>query len=367
MTMWIPEYLVKNKTYSSDDQTLYVDLPKNEQISFIHCELSAQGTSTPRTTTTLKDEISKYEVFLDGAKVLYSLEPEIAYYVDFVTRGGIYPPHSFNYTPLGRELHEFVIPFGRHLYDEEFFLDTGQYKDAQLQIPYTLDTSLFTTGTFRANVVMYRPLEKLSARGVIRSRTIRKETSGGAAETIYHDLPTRYPLRYCGVRVEDVDVNLGTNITSIKCNMDSGRLILFDLNSNELRDMDKKRWPEKSYYQIVPAAVDSQAFTAHTDYPYVRALFSSGVRALIFKLSAAAGDQCTLNVYEADGTAASGGHAVTIQVGGPNPHQCLGLIDGRDEPFDVTKYSEGEMEYTVAANTMILHTFVQEVVHGTLR
>lgn len=366
MPVWIPEYLSKAKTESSDDQTLYIDLPKNEQISFLHLELSMQGVATPRTTTTLIDKLGPYEVIADGSKVLYSLEPEIAYYIDYLTRGGVYPHMDFNYTPNARETHRFRIPFGRHLYDEEYMLDTSLYNSVQLRVPYSTDGTHFTSGTFRHNIVMYRPLRKMNPVGFIRSRTVKKETSSAAVETINHDLPMTYPLRFVGVRLEDDDVNLETNLTSLKVNIDEGRLILLDLNSNEMRDLDRMRFPERNYYAIVPAATDSTAFKAHTDYPYVRALFSSGVRALIFKLSAAAGVQTTLNVYEADGTAASGGHAVTIQVSGPNPHQCLSVIDGREEPFDVRLYSEGKIEYTLAANTIVLNTFVQEVVAGRL-
>ena len=366
MTVWIPEYLTKNKTETVDDQTLYIDLPKNEQVSFLQLEVSMQGVASPRTTTTLIDKIEKYEVIADGSKVLYSLEPELAYYIDFVTNGGVYPAHSFNYTPNARELHEFIIPFGRFKFDEEYLLDTGQYKSVQLRIPYSTDGTHFTSGTFRHNVTMWRPLTKLSPTGIVRSRTVRKETSNAAVETIEHALPMTFPLRLCAVRVEDDDVNLTTDVTAIKVNIDEGRLILSDRNINEVRDWNKMLFPERNYYQIVPAATDATAFKSCCDYPYVRALFSSGVRALIFKLSAAAGNQTTLNVYEADGTTASGGHAVTIQVGGPHPHKCATLIDGRDEPFDVTRYSQGKIEYTMAAYTTILHTFVQEMVTGRL-
>lgn len=363
---WIPEYLKKNVTETIDDQTLYIDLPKNEQIGWLQLELSMQGVATPRTTTTLIDKLGPFEVIADGSKVLYSLEPELAYYIDFVTNGGVYPAHSFNYTPNARELHEFIIPFGRFRGDEKYLLDTGLYNSVQLRIPYSTDGTHFTTQTFRSNIVMWRPHEKVTeVIGVIRSRTVRKETSTSAG-TVTHDLPTTYPLHLLAARVEDVDVNLATSCTAVKVNMDAGRDVLLDLNINEIRDWNKTLFPERNYYQIVPAATDATAFTAHVDYPYVRALFSSGVRALIFKLSAAAGQECTLNVYEADGTAASGGHAVTIQVGGPHPHQCMLLVDGREQPFDVTAYSEGEVEYTLAAQTIIMHTFLQEMVAGKL-
>lgn len=367
MAVWIPEYLTKAKVEVSNDQTLYIDLPKNEQISFLQLDLSATGAATARTTTTLIDEIAKYEVIADGSKVLYSLEPEIAYYIDFVTHGGIYPPMAFNNAASTRETHEFIIPFGRYEFDEEYGLDTALYKSVQLQIPYTLDLTLFNTGTFRHSIVMWRPLTRLPFKGMIRSRTVKKETSGNAVETLTHALPMTYPLRYLGVRVEDLDQNLATDITAIKLNIDEGRLILADLKINEWRDIDKKRYPERNYYKLLGAVANEVMMKAYTDYPYPRAIVSSGVLPLMYKLYWAIGEQVGLNIYTHDGAVAGGSHAIDMHVGGPNPHKCLTLIDGRKEPFDVTKYTEGKVEYEMAAYETILHTFVQEVVAGALR
>ena len=366
MTIWIPEYLTKNKTESSDDQTLYIDLPKNEQISHLALEISMQGIATPRTTTTLLDKLGTLEVIADGSKVLYSLEPEIALYIDFLTHGGLYPSCWFNYAPNARSGLEFVIPFGRREFDEEYLLDTSLYNSVQLRIPYTTDGTHFTSGTFRHNVVMYRPLNKLTPKGLIRSRTVRKETSNAAVETITHDLPMRYPLRWVGCRFEDLDQNIATDCTAIKVNIDEGRLILADLNINEWRDADKKRFPRKSGYWVTFALTDDTYVKAHTDYPYPESFLSSAVRAFMIKLAAAAGEQVKMNIYEQDGTTASGGHAFSILVSGANPHKCLTLIDGRRQPFDVTRYTEGKIEYEMAAYTTILHTFVQEVVAGKL-
>lgn len=366
MAIWVPEYLSKNTTESSSDQTLYIDLPKNEQISFLGLELSAQGSATPRTTTTLIDDITDYQVVADGSKVLFSLEPELAYYVHFITRGGEYAPLWPNYTPNARCGHEFIIPFGRYMFDEEYMLDTSLYNSVQLRIPYNINNARWTASTFRHNIVMYRPLEKLRPVGFIRSRTVKKETSAGAVETINHALPMTYPLRYVWARFEDLDANIATDVTAMKVNIDEGRLILADLNINEWRDQDKRRWPRKTGYWVTFALTDGTYVKAHTDYPYPESFLSSAVRAFMVKLSAAAGEQVAMNIYEEDGSAASGGHAYSILVSGPNPHKCMTLIDGRKEPFDVTRYSQGKVEYTLAAYTTILHTCVQEVVTGRL-
>jgi len=363
---WIPEYLVRNVTYSNDAQTLYIDLPKNEQISFLHLEISAQNFAGALTTTTLIDAIDSYQVMADGSGVLYNLEPELAYYIDFITHGGIYPPHFFNYAPNARCGHQFIIPFGRYEFDEEYMLDTARYKDVQLRIPYNIPAARHATGTFRVNCVMYRPLSKLSPVGFIRSRLVRKEACSAAAQTVMHDLPMSYPLRYVAARFEDLDKNITTNLTSMKVNIDEGRLVLADLLSNEWRDRDKVRYPDVSGYKILGALSNATMVKAHTDYPFPRSIVSSGVRALIFKLYWAIGEQVGLNVYEQDGTVVGDSHAVDIHVSGPNPHKCLTVIDGRASPFPAPSYSQGKIEYTVASNQPTIHTFVQEVVAGRL-
>lgn len=364
--MWIPEYLRKNVTESNDDQTLYIDLPKNEQISFLELELSAQGVATPRLLTDLLDIIDKIEIVADGSKVLYSLEPELAMYVHFLAMGGILPNNGFNYTPNARETLEFIIPFGRHPFDPEFMLDTSLYNNVQLRIKYTIAGTYFTGGTFRSNIVMWRPLEKLAPVGFIRNRVVKKETSNTAVETIEHDLPMSYPLRYLAVRAEDQDQNIATNITQIKLNIDEGRLVLLDQNINELRDYDKIRFPRKSFYIITGAFTDGTTVKSHLDSAWPEAIVSVGVRALMYKVAACAGETISLNVYEEDGSAVSDSHALSVKCSSANPHKCLTLFDGREEPLDVTKFTQGKVEYTMAAYQTILHTFAQEIVVGAL-
>lgn len=364
---WVPEYLRKNVTESNDNQTLYIDLPRNEQISFLQVEASAQYAATSITTTTLMDAITKYEVIADGSKVLYSLEPELAYYVDFVTHDGLLPPMGFSQGPSYRDTHLFIIPFGRHEFDEQYLLDTSLYNSVQLRIEYDVsDTAVFTAGTFRTNILMYRPLTKLSPQGFIRSRTVRKETSNTAVETITHDLPTTYPLRYVACRFEDQDQNISTVLTGIKVNIDEGRLILADMNDNEWRDADNRRYPQKNYYKCFAARSNQTLVSSYMDYPVPRAIVSSASLNLILKLYWAIGERLALTIAASDDSTPGGDHAIDCYVSGANPHSCLTIIDGREQPFNPTGYSQGKVEYALAAYETILHTFVQEVVLGKL-
>jgi len=364
--IWIPEYLKKNVTESLSAQTLYIDLPKNDQISFLQLEISAQGAAAPRELTTLIDKISKYEVLADGSKTIYNCEPEIAYWVDYMTNGGILPDMGFNYTPNARETHQFIIPFGRFKFDPDYMLDTSLYDSVQLRIPYDIDDATFTDATFRTNIIMWRPLEKLSPVGFIRTRNIIKEYASAAIQVKEHDLPMSFPLRYVGARFEDQNGWVTQNCSAIKLHIDEGRVILLDQNINEIRDFEKMRFPPKNHYIITGAFTNGTTVAAHIDMPWPKSFVNTGVRALHIKTAAALGETVALNVYEADGDAVADTHAISVMVMPPLPHKCITLYDGRKSPFPVGDYSQGVIEYTLGATEQYVHTFIQEVVTGKL-
>lgn len=364
--MWIPEYLTKSKVESSNDQTLYVDLPEKEQISFLQIQISVQNAAAAMLMRTIMDTIDKIEIIADGVKTIYNLEPEIASYMQFVTQNGILPNHGFNYTPSGRQTLELIIPFGRYLFDKEYMLDTGLYDSVQLRIPYTLNATYDTLATLTHSIVMWRPLEKLAPIGFIRSRSIQKETSNTAVETISHKLPMTYPWRYLGVRLEDEDQNITTDVSNIKLNVDEGRLIPFDLLINELVDFDKVRFPKKSNYSLVGAWENTEYSRAHVDSPWPEAIIPQAAQALIFKTYHAIGEKVALNLYTHDGEVAAATHALVVKVSGANPHKCLTLFDGREIPFPAASYTQAKVEYTLAAYETVLQTFVQEIVLGKL-
>jgi len=366
MPVWIPQYLKKNITETNDAQTLYIDLPKNDQISFIQLEVSAQGAAAVRELTTLIAKIDKYEVLADGSKTIYNCEPDIAYWIDYMTNGGILPDMGFNYTPNARETHQFIIPFGRFKFDPDYMLDTSLYDSVQLRIPYDISDAVFTDGTFRTNVVIWRPLEKLSPVGFIRTRNIIKEYASAAIQIKEHDLPMSYPLRYVGARFEDQNGNVVSNCTAIKLHIDEGRVILLDQNINEIRDFEKMRFPPKNHYIITGAFTDGTTVYSGIDQAWPKAFASAGVRALMIKTAAAVGETISLNVYEEDGVAVADSHAISVMVMPPLPHKCITLYDGRESPFNAPNYSEGVIEYTLGATEQYVHTFIQEVITGKL-
>ena len=49
MPFWQIGYLVKEKTYSSDSGTIYIDLPSDEQLSYLMVEASVTNTAAADT------------------------------------------------------------------------------------------------------------------------------------------------------------------------------------------------------------------------------------------------------------------------------------------------------------------------------
>lgn len=365
MPIWIPEYLTKSKTESSDDQTLYVDLPEKEQISFLKVRIQIQNTSTVNLLRSILDPIEKFEVIADGVKTIYNLEPEIASYIQFVAQNGKVAAHEL-YDHGAWCRIELDIPFGRYRFDEEYMLDTGLYDSVQLRIPYKLNTTYETTGKFTHSILMYRPLEKLAPVGLIRSRTIQKEAPTAAVQTIEHKLPMTYPWYYLGVRVEDIDANINADLTAVKLNIDEGRLVLFDLKADELLYADADRFPDPNCYANRIVVTGSGTFHTFGNRALVNGAIIRTAEGYDIAWTSSVGEQSAVSIFETHATVATDAVVLSLDMPSPNPHKCLTLYDGRKEPFPAADYTQAKVEYELANKTMTLHTFIREVVLGKL-
>ncbi|GAI12184.1 unnamed protein product [marine sediment metagenome] len=155
-------------------------------------------------------------------------------------------------------------------------------------------------------------------------------------------------------------------MSEIKFNVDEGRLIPFDLRINELRDFDKIRYPRTGFYWIIAVLADQESCRGHVDNPYPESIVNTGLRDLIYRIYVAAGETVGLYVRFHDGSAEEGRSPLCLKVGGANPHQCLTLYDGREEPFPAASYTQAKIEYTHASYVTEVTTFIQEVVLGKL-
>jgi len=343
--IWIPEYITNGVVESGSSGTLQENLPEDEQISMIMLELRATRAASPDNDASIFDCFSKIEVVADGVKEIASAEPEILDYAAFVAQGGISPDHRlYSGGSAVCRLH-LPIYFGRFPWDEEYLLDTSRYSRVQIKISWNLATSLETFTSFTHTITYWRPLEKLSPKGFVRTREIEKVSSPGNNATKKVLLPNRYPWHYLFVRVEDLDQDINTNLSTVDLRADGGRLHLADVDVDELYYADKLRWAHARPPVIQPTVTGQDNILTFADWGFVGGTaVVSGNRVVV--LDQLAGEKVRATVYVADsGAQASDAIPFMIRPNYQNPHKCLTLYDGRKEPFPAPDHSDTEVEF----------------------
>jgi len=312
----------------------------------------------------IHDIVTKVEVIADGSKVLYSMIPETGLFVHMCT---VFAPPRLTNSITGTAFNfmRMKIPFGRHLRDEEYMLDTGQYNNVYLEAPWSLDTTKWATHTFRHTIRFLRPIQRLSPVGMVRTRDIEYgQHAWTAAGHYFVDLPMEYPWHTLGCRIFDIDQPVENVMTHIKLDIDDGRLILVD---DDIDDMIT----DDTQYLPYPVHV-------HYKHNHVLADVSSYVQSLLGEVSELSGSQI-------------GGTQGSLFWAGPFGQQCeywiydyLGAkVDARvnlslhgtmyfcnqiikhwwgGDPFPAKSHSSARIDYSHGAFTVTdLRTWLQEL------
>jgi len=346
---FVPEYITNGVTESSDSQTLIEDLPNNEVISMLMLELRVTNTSTVNNLRSILDVVSKIEVIADGTKTLFSATPEVASYAAFVKQNGKVPDHRFFDGASAVSRLHLPIYFGRWPWDEEYMLDTSQYRDVQLHLTYSLNTTYEATGTFQHTITFWRPLERLPVRGFIRHRRVKLETTSATAQTITHDLPTTLPWYLVGVRVDDVDQDINTDLSKIDLNINEGRLHLLDVDADEIYYYNRLLFHHANSYVNQPVVTGQDTVHTFGDWAFPRGATAVTTGARIVGVDNLAGEQARITINTDAGTQATDAIPVALDAPSPMPHKCMLLYDGRKDPFPAPDYAQARIDYDINA------------------
>lgn len=366
MTQLQLAYLEKERTYSANSGTIYIDLPSNELISMLMVEFQVDKGGTVLYSRTLLDAITKVRVLLEGSKTAFSANPFVGTGMAYLQSGQV-PPHNYTERPTGQEVMRLPIYFGRFPGDPDYMLDTGQYSSAQLQIDYALNTTYEGTGSSKVTVWFLRPFSRGVVRGFIRSRQIHDKTSSGSAEEIRVDLPTGLPWFSVGFRSFDIDRYVKSNVTDVDLDIDEGRMHLFNGRIEDLMLLQKMMFDGlvlgspvyaygtgDTYVQSHLAAWESavgMSFANIGEYPTTHSW--NGQRAAVCMRTDAAGVSTTAR-------------AVFWQFKGVGPEGNFIVFDGRELPFGAPAFADAKLIYQQGAYTNIIQTWLQEVVEGVL-
>lgn len=365
MVQWEMEYLKKEETQSIDSGTLYIDLPKNEQIGMLMLELRGSH-SANNPSGSILDVPTKIELLLNGSKVAYSAIPEIGSYFYYLATGKL-PNHLIK--DRGNDYMRLPILFGPKWRDENYLLDTGNYKSAQLQIPFSYSTSYYTTNTLQLTAWYERPKTSLSPRGFIRQRTVKTESRAATAGEFEHDLPTDHPVLDIGFRAFDVNAWLQNVITDVKLDIDSGRDVVFDGRIEDLEQLQELMFGIcKGYHQWRLATNGDSIRTYmgfgayHMPYYYIRSAAFNFVQSTTIH-----GPQATLDVASHDGTAETADKDIQFRLDGLAPHSSFAVLHQPIEnPYPLDEKAEAKLVFTQGAYAHDLDSFLREVVSGVL-
>jgi len=363
---WQLSYLERARTGAPDSGTLYIDLPKAEQISMLFVEFWCNNTSpTSRDySRTILDVVKNIRVLLEGNKDAFNVQPEVASFLAFAQMGAM-PPHRIRergYTGI-----RLPIIFGRWPKDEEYLLDTAAYSSAQLQIEYELNTTYETADSTGYTVWLLRPVTRLSPLGFVRSRIVQEYTSGTGGETKQLDYPVGLPWLRAGFRVFDIDASNANIITDVDMDVDQGRLHLFDGRFKDLAYLNQLWYGSEIDGPGIWAMPTHNQWVQHFMADPDRILWSGySARADVFNLPASYSNAHQLGMRNVDNTDVTAGADVKITTIGGHPFSCYSLYEGKGEVFNAPAHGEAFVEFSIGAYAALFQTWVQEVVRGAL-
>lgn len=355
-------YIKKEVAYTSASGTIYLDLPKDANISMLMIETRLTRDTTRDADMAILQAITKINVLLDGAKIAYSMQPEVGSF-DYLLRAGKNPPHRLTTLKSDNEYMRLPILFGRYPYDLEYGLNTARYGSAAVEIEYAPDTTAYDETSLVLTAWIAVPVIPVSYKGFVRARIIEDKATPTASSIHTTDFPSTYPLLAAFVRIFDMDQWMKTNVTDLDFQADQGRVRIFDGRIEDLLSLNDTILGHRiASPQFVGTARSSEELIT-----YMGEAFSGFV--VWFAGSpvdvgfASFSGHTVLFVCETTGSDIS----IEYQVFGQGPFGCLILGDWRHAPFNAPAHADLKCDYTIGATTPeFLTTCVLEVVDGVL-
>ena len=370
-TEWQWHYVKHDYVESAtNSSTIREKLPVREQISCIEVEFRAEKSAVNYDYGVI-DMLEKIEVIANGSTVLYSCIPEVAAFLHLCQIRSI--PNMLFGDAVGFYDHYRVkLCFGRYQRDEQYILDTSVYQNVYLEIPWTLDTTYYTTHTFSYTIRYLRPIQRLAPVGFIRSRDIEYDQHAWTAAGHYFvDLPLKYPWHMLGCRIYDIDEDLVNDIPHIKLDIDDGRLVLVDDDTDDLITVNSERlpYPVHVFHKKAYASGTNSFIRAYLGRPEEITLLPYSGTSFDATLISFDGQQVNFDLWSGASGVSAAGH-VNASIWGSAYMCCLIIKDWWKDwfepdphaPFPAAEHSEADIDYTHGAFTVTdLRTFLQEI------
>ena len=205
--------------------TRTIDINVSTPISRIVIRMKGTNTNSTPVGHPAK-MISKIEL-INGSDVLYSLSGVQAGAVNFIENSEL-PFYVCEYENAIQCCATAQINFGRELWDREFALDPGQYKNLQLKITNAVGSGGSTAGSCTLAVFAYLFEDGApSPRGFLMTKELKSYTVVNAQHE-YTELPQDYPFRFVILQSYENAIPPNTMFGNLKFTIDTDRQVLLN-------------------------------------------------------------------------------------------------------------------------------------------
>ncbi len=240
------EVYLENAKTLADSGTEIIELAVTDPISEIAVKVYADNGATSNKDAPIPLIVSKIEV-VDGANVIYSLDGEIAFAAGYYMQKKL-PMLGIREAEGYVQHAEFIIGFGRWLWDPIFALVPQKFRNLQLKLTWNLaavravGATGFVTNTGKVTVVV-RVIEGLETEptGYMMTKNHYNFTSAASGEERI-PLPTDYPYAMLLYRAYEAGINMSTSISNAKLNIDFDKVVPFDYAANDIRNRIAKAY-----------------------------------------------------------------------------------------------------------------------------
>jgi len=221
--------LLYQETQSGASGTKTIDLNLVDPVSALAFEFEATNGSTSNINNPLFECITKIEV-VDGSDVLASLEAKEMQALQWY-KTGKRPTIRWAETGGDAQVENYMLLFGRYLWDTEYAIDFRRFKNPQLKITYNLSAirtvasdTAFVTATLIASVTAKVMEDAPTPTKFLMDKTIDTWT-GGTSGDKRKELPTDFPYRFILLSSYLAGNDVGENVTKIKLTCDTDKFI----------------------------------------------------------------------------------------------------------------------------------------------
>lgn len=352
----------------ADATPLVVDLGLTAPVTALILNIEATNGATSNQGIYLPTDIDTIEV-VDGSFTLFRMSGVEAHALAYHLGLGL-PFSDKTEAAAGVQVFQVVIPFGRWVGDQEYYLEPGKYNNLQVRITPSLTISAtagFATGTGSVDIIAVVFEDSPGpAKGFMMSKNVYSWTTAASGITRF-DLPRDWPYRCLMVKAYEDGTAIGTDISNLEMSCDNGGFVPFNMEVAHMarENIDRFGWVRDSFI-----AFRTDADAVSPPFGLVRAPSVAGTTDLdVVGTDAITGNSVTLQVLSVTVVPAiaksATDHNLLFGIDGAAPwftvSQGFGDLAGVEGYFDPVRYKSVELLATEGGAGGAASAVVQQV------